>query len=686
MSIFSITGLSIKYPNSSHNNNSFELKIPFLKIQNNGLLSIVGKSGCGQSTFLNVLYGIVKPDQGTIKFLGKDIARMKDKEFSFAHSHDVSMVFQHYNLFEDLSAKENVILPLLIRGVKRKIASDKAEVLFKKFSLEHTFNQKASTLSGGEKQRVAILRSLIIAPKVILCDEPTGALDSKNSEVVMEMFKEISKDITIIMVSHNLELVNKYADRVITMSEGKIVDDKVINHTPKAHRLPSKPQKSKDNWNNIFVKNKFIKNKWRNVISFISSSFGFLSIFLSIGFTVGSKASQEAAISNNFGAGYATASIKSFYEIENSPLMYEKSVRPDLETLDEKLSIPSLKCELNLDYAFSRYPSLRYNDENYLNFEMTPIYDESQSLNEVIINEEMLKLFNEKKERILNKTLIISNDITFSINSDDISNPFIKDNITYVLEFNIKDVVKEFSFLNSPKIYYSYLGVKEFLKTQVLMNISRFKKESFSAYDFIDMASEDDVSTSYSYNLFVTDKSELDSFYSRIRELKDSGDPLQINSTSYEIKESYTSFINSFSNALFVFVIIAFIGVNFIIGMLSFSSFIESKKEAAILTCLGANNKSIISIYLKENTLIVLLSFTLALSLIFPFQLLINRIVSLKFGLENIISVPLLRCFNFPLLLPISILVISLIVVAVFVLVPLLFYRKIPLVNELKDE
>ena len=686
MRLYSLDRLSLTYKTKSISQQDFKLSIPHLSINSKGILTIVGKSGSGKSTLLNILYGIEKPTEGSIKFLGKSLNKMSDKKFAQFHSHYASMVFQHYNLFSNLTALDNVALPLLIRGVKRKDALYKAKNLFKKFNLENIINQKADTLSGGEKQRVAILRSIITSPKVILCDEPTGALDTVNSKIVMDMFKEISRDITIIMVSHNLELVNAYADRIIKMVDGKIASDVTVNETRKVYEVPRKLKPSKDKWSNLFVKDRLKSNFKRNLVSFISSSFGFLAIFLAFGFMNGSTKSHEAAINSNYGVGYAKASMKSFYDIENSPLKYEKSIRPTLEDIDEKIDMPSLMCDLNLDYAFSPYPTMRYKEDTILNFEMSPIYDTNQRLEEVVINEEMLTLLNQKEEEVVGSEFIITNEATFSIASDDYNSPFIKDNISYSLNLKVVKVVKEFAFLNSPKVYYSYTGVRDFLKTQVLNNISKAEKKVTSIYDYIDQCDDDNIASSYSYNLFVTDKERINDFFNIIQTLKDKDDSFQISSTPYEIRQNYINFMSSFSNALFVFVIIAFVGVNFIIGMLSLSSFIEHKKEAAILTCLGARNNSIMSIYLKENNILILLSYLFAVGLSIPMQLLINKLVIKYFGLESIIQIPYLRYLNIPFLLPLGLFLIAAMISSLFVMIPLLFYRHLSLSMELKDE
>ena len=225
-----------------------------------------------------------------------------------------------------------------------------------------------------------------------------------------------------------------------------------------------------------------------------------------------------------------------------------------------------------------------------------------------------------------------------------------------------------------------------FLKESTLINISRYLERRVSVYDYINEANEDDVISSYCYNLFVTDKDEIDEFFELITSLKEKEDSFQIDSVAYEIKNSYATFMKSFSDALFVFVIIAFIGVNFIIGMLSLSCFIESKKEAAILTCLGASNDSIISIYIKQNSILILSAYLLAIILSFPSQILINKLVSLNFGLSNLINIPFLSYMGIYLLLPVGLFLIAFIISTLFTVVPLLFYRNISITNELRDE
>ena len=299
-----------------------------LSLPSKGLISITGKSGSGKSTLLNILGSIEKPSEGKVTYLNKDISKLSDKEFSSCHLNEISIVFQHYNLFDDLTAIENVMLPLLMRGEAKQKAREKAEELFKKFYIHDLVNQKAKLLSGGEKQRVAILRSLITDPKAILCDEPTGALDQRNGTAIMEIFKDISKEKLVLMVSHNYEFVKAYSDRIILFKDGSIVSDTTINECEESKYKLRKETKYSSKWNNFFLKLNLKRNIKKSILSVLSCTVGFAAILLAFGFSNGSESSQKNALTSNLAISYSTASLTSYYELENSPLSFKKEKSP----------------------------------------------------------------------------------------------------------------------------------------------------------------------------------------------------------------------------------------------------------------------------------------------------------------------------------------------------------------------
>ena len=186
--------------------------------------------------------------------------------------------------------------------------------------------------------------------------------------------------------------------------------------------------------------------------------------------------------------------------------------------------------------------------------------------------------------------------------------------------------------------------------------------------------------------IFLEDLSEVDEFYQTVMQLKESNDILQISSNAFEIKSTYGTFIDSFSSTLLVFVGIAFLGINFILGMISLSTFIENKKTTAILTCLGSRNKTIYDLYLSENYLIILISFVVSIFLSIGFQFLLNKIIYQKFALRSLIQIPFLSYFGFRFGLVLFLGLIAVIFSTVFTMTPMLIYRHFSLSDELRDE
>ena len=674
------------------------LKNISITFPDNGLFSIVGKSGCGKSTLLNILMGIEKPTSGSVYFLNKNVYKMSDKEFSDYHLSGVSLVFQHYNLFNNLTAIENVILPQEIAGKNKKELLTKAEQLFKRFHIEDLMTRKVNNLSGGEKQRIAILRSLICDPSAILCDEPTGALDFKNSREIMEILREISREKLVIMVSHNKNLVEEFSDFILTLKDGEIVNNFAQNKHDKATHKSLEKTHYSSKWKSKFVKRNLKKNIKKNIFSIIACILSFSAIFLSVGFSEGSKTSQNDALMQNLAIGFATASESQFIEIEGSPLLFEKTVKPSVELIDEYFNdFESLRYEENLSYFVSNYPACYFDEIKINDFEMIPLYDPTLSLygkdmivkgmpssgelEEIIVNEEFEKELNCDA---LNKTIIINNESTVSYQTGDENLPFVKDTLTFSKKMKIVGVIHEFSFLNTPKIYYSYEGAKNYLKNEVMENVSNTIGHRFTYYDYLQNCKNDDPVGSYSSFLFITNPNEIPKFYERLETMNETA--LQITSKPYETKQTYSTFINSFSSTLVIFVIIAFAGINFILGMISLSTFLENRKNTAILTCLGAKNSSIYAIHLIENYLIIFLSFFSSIFLAIFLQKKCNEILYEKFMLKNLISIPIKSYLGIPYALPIILCIIAFVCSALFTLIPMMIYRNGSITEELRDE
>ena len=196
-----------------------------LTLPDNGLIFILGKSGSGKSTLLNIIGGIDRATTGSIIISQNKLEDLNDKDLANYRNSYCGFVFQEYNLIENLNVYDNVKLALDLKGIKDNLVT----TYLNKVGLYNFEKKKISECSGGEKQRIAIARALIKEPKLILCDEPTAALDSKNSYKLLDILKDLAKDRLIIIVSHNNELANKYADHIIKLKDGKIIDNTLDN-------------------------------------------------------------------------------------------------------------------------------------------------------------------------------------------------------------------------------------------------------------------------------------------------------------------------------------------------------------------------------------------------------------------------------------------------------------------------
>ena len=200
-----------------------------LKVERGEFLSIVGPSGSGKTTLLNILGTLDRPTEGKVLIAGKDTTEMDDDELSEIRNRFIGFVFQAYNLINRLTALENVELPLIARGVPKKEREKRAIEALNIVGLAEKANKKPTELSGGEQQRVAIARSLASDPTLILADEPTGNLDSKNALKVMDVLLGINEKFskTIIMVTHNIELA-QMKKKIIRLKDGKIEGVEVL--------------------------------------------------------------------------------------------------------------------------------------------------------------------------------------------------------------------------------------------------------------------------------------------------------------------------------------------------------------------------------------------------------------------------------------------------------------------------
>jgi len=198
-----------------------------LKIKRKEFLSIIGPSGSGKSTLLNMIGLLDKPTSGKIFLDGRDTSELTDSELAKLRGSTIGFIFQFFNLYPTLNALQNVELPMIIAGISKSERNKRARELLDKVDLSDRIHHLPSQLSGGEIQRVSIARSLSNNPEIILADEPTGNLDTKTGNEIINILKKLNKDfgVTLIMISHEASIA-KIAQRVIYLKDGKIIREK----------------------------------------------------------------------------------------------------------------------------------------------------------------------------------------------------------------------------------------------------------------------------------------------------------------------------------------------------------------------------------------------------------------------------------------------------------------------------
>lgn len=226
VSIVNVNNIVKTYQSGSINFKA--LKGVSLEIVKGEFTSIMGASGSGKSTFMNILGCLDRMSEGKYLLNGKDVSKLNDDKLAYIRNKEIGFVFQAFNLLPRISILENVELPMIYAGIPAKIRREKAVKALEKVGLGDRINHKSNEISGGEKQRVAIARAIVNEPIIIMADEPTGNLDTKSTFDIMKIFQDLNDDAsTIIMVTHEPD-VAQYTKRIVRFKDGEIIEDKNV--------------------------------------------------------------------------------------------------------------------------------------------------------------------------------------------------------------------------------------------------------------------------------------------------------------------------------------------------------------------------------------------------------------------------------------------------------------------------
>ena len=657
-----------------------------------GLIAIKGKSGTGKSTLLAALSGLFKPQEGEVHYLGEPLYPFSRARKSAFHSKEAGFVFQHYNLLSGETAVDNVAFPLRVVGVSKRKAKKKALALLSRFGLEKLASSKTDVLSGGEKQRVALCRALIASPKVIFADEPTGALDSENARFVMETLKEESKKRLVLFVSHNEELIARYAERVITLSEKGIIDETCMKEQVYPEISPAKP-KTSGRWRFHFLKKNIGRDSPKLFAGFLSGVLGFASLTMAVGFVVGNGPALEEEARKTLAYPLASLSKETKIEIPNSPLSLLRVERPEKEEADSFLGDdPNLILANDYSYFLPSAHGFAMNKEDCDPALFVPVFDSDLSdWGTDLLLEGNVPTQGNFREVLVNPSFVesyphvrLGSELSFSV-SCPIDIDGLTDDLNLTFSFEISGYVDEFSFLSQPTIYYSHVGLEAFLSSVYLPSLSEALGEEVNVPRLLELAEPDAYYAGYGYRVFAKGEAGVDALRVLLESQNESSE-LKLSSSAHTIAKSFDDLSDAFTLSLLLFVGIAVIALALILGMSAFSSFFARRKENAILMVLGAKKEHIGSVFMGEAVAVNVSSSLLALA-ISPFLSdALNRLMENQFGVAKLIRVPWSSFLGIPYLFPLLVLLASVIFGILFTAVPLAFSGGVDLAKELRDE
>ena len=705
MELIKLVNVSKRY--ASSNNRSFlALRNINLSLPSSGFISILGKSGCGKSTLLNIIGLLDDVSSGQYYFNARDVSKLSHLEKEEYLNKKIGIVFQHYQLVEDKDVMFNITLPMLISGARESEAEIDAKTLLEGIKLdEQLYHKKTSNLSGGEKQRVAILRALINGPQILLCDEPTGALDSTNSKKIMEILKKVSKKKLVLMVSHDEDLVKEYSDRIITLKDGIIISDEQVNEIndkgiPIVNDIS---RRKKDKWIEQISLHNFKKRIKTNIFSILSLSISLIAAILIGGFARYSSEAISIESKKKIDYGSLTISKEEKTEIEGSIISLVQQSRPSVTEVNNlKDNHPEFIYTNNYDVLIPSGSEIKFNDVKLDQLLFKPLYSylspninssllikgkipDKDSFDEILINKQAYEyILNETKKESLNNEISINYEYESIYYTFDAQNSVIRDIYSLSKNLKIVGVVDELDFLSSPTIYFSYKSFINYLRGYLLNNLSTYFKRDISWKERIDTCSDNDELSNYSIRAFLKDYKDNSSLKKYIEEI--STDGLQATSLALTVEDSLADLIKASTTGMELFLGISIAGIILILGIISYFSYSQDRKRSAILSALGASRGDIAKIYLYENLLIGLFAYFVTIILSFPLTLLTNKIVKKITSLDNLVRTPyyLFTSFKYDYLVILLLGIIFIILISTFL--PILFSKKISISKELRDE
>lgn len=567
-----------------------------LKFGNKGFICLVGESGSGKTTLLNIIGGLEQPDSGKVIFNGNNI---KNIDSSFYSNQLVSFINQNYNLIDKYTVLENILLPIELRRIRSPCNVNKILKMLSIYSLK---NKKVVSLSGGEKQRVAIARCIVQNTRVILADEPTGALDSENAYSVMRILKNLSKQKLVIVVTHNIELANSFADGIIKINDGKICSKlKIINKNKYSKiKCNRKIKLSFIKLVKYAIKN--LNNKLlRNILTILAFTIGLLSLEIVL------------SIKTGFNKELDSLNKSSFF---NYPLVISKNNYVDdfSNKVENKNGVNVKKGSFVTNEIDDKLISLVNNiDKKYVNgiTYYRDIDHEFKSISYVNPSNNYFYLVSGRMPENKNEVLIMYDE---------------EDSISEKL-YNYLDVSNNGLINNIFKV-----NDKELIITGIVKSNNDYFK-SLSGILYSNDLFDNEITDIYIYANNLNSKNKIKEL------LKD----YEIFDNAEEVVNLTKKMIDGISLVLILFSVISLIVSMIMIFVISYISVMERNKDIGIYKSIGFRNNDIKNLFIVENLIIGMCSFYLTMIFILLVSNVINKFVYSYINFEHIMSLDILN-------------------------------------------
>lgn len=563
------------------------------------MVFVLGASGSGKSTLLNVLCGLDTEIEGSVIVDGVDTSTFSKKDWAIYRNYYVGFIFQEYNLIEHLKIWENVALPLQFQGVPKKDAKVKAMEQLEKVGLAKFADKYPNQMSGGQNQRVAIARALVTDPKVIMADEPTGALDTELGNKVVEYIKKVATDKVVVVVTHDEDLANDYATRIIRLQDGQVLSDsdEFTGETVKTKTVDFKQPKMGIGMMLKFAYNNLSSRILRTILTSTIVSIGYIAIFLLTFLILGINSSVSEAV-----GALVPEDQYQLYTIENIDITEEV-----LQELNDHEMIEDARYAV----SYSTYFSYR---NDFIN-----VYGSAVPYDESLLNENGMlygRLPENDNEVVI--TLSVAAAMRGYTQVDDDS----YDHIFGLVEG--EEVTLEYTnYSDFEDVQTSTLDTYEI----VGMTIDAMSPVIYTTYEesivnFETVAPDSSYKEAAIVYLDTEKKAEIEALTIELRD--DYGLSLE------NIYASITGTVEEFMfNALKVLVGVASVTLivsGILIGLVVYTSVIERIKEIGILTAIGARANNIVGIFIAESALVGFLSALIGTGLAIGLSTIFNNI------------------------------------------------------------